>query len=235
MVGEGKIGGKEILRSRLEQLWEEIEEARLRRSPHLVVELVVVTKYLEGVEPLKWLMELGQRAFGENRVQQLEQKARQLEGWPVEWHFIGNLQRNKINKLLRLNPFLIQSISSFKLAEGIDKRASRPVAGLLEINSSGEPTKGGCRPEEAVELYLKIQEECPNLQLKGVMTIGAHTDDEREIRKSFQITYRIFEELQKYGAKICSMGMSNDFQLAIEEGSNMVRIGSRLFRNLPQV
>jgi len=220
----------EKIRERLEEVWERIERARWRRDPHQIVQLVVVTKYLEDIAPLKEMLELGQRAFGENRVQELERKAKLLENEPVEWHFIGNLQKNKINKLLKLDPFLIQSITSLELAEAIDKRAQKPVSALLEINSSGEPSKHGCTPEEAVELYHQILEKCPNIRLKGVMTIGAHTDEVGKIRESFRLTYSIFEKLKPVGAEICSMGMSNDFEIAIEEGSNMVRIGSLLFR-----
>jgi hypothetical protein len=213
---------------RLEELIQRIERARLRRSEHLVVQLVAVTKYTQQIEPLKKLLAEGQRAFGENRVQELERKAQLLADEPVEWHFIGNLQKNKINKLLRIDPFLIHSINSFELAEAVNKRAKKPVACLLEINSAREESKHGCDPAEAVELYHRIVEELPNIRLKGVMTIGAHTDEVEEIRRSFRLTYSIFEKVKKWGAQICSMGMSHDFEIAIEEGSNMVRIGSLL-------
>jgi pyridoxal phosphate enzyme (YggS family) len=212
----------------LDELIQRVEAARLRRSEHLIVQIVAVTKYTDNPEVLKRLFNDGQRAFGENRVQDMEKKVKALEDLPIEWHFIGNLQKNKINKLLSLNPFMIQSINSYELAEAINKRASKPVRCLIEINSSGEPTKHGMEPEVAVETYLKIKENLPNINLQGVMTIGAHTDDEKAIRESFRKTYKIFEELKPHGAKICSMGMSNDFEIAIEEGSNMIRVGSAL-------
>jgi len=212
----------------LDELIQRVEAARLRRSEHLIVQIVAVTKYTDNPEVLKRLFNDGQRAFGENRVQDMEKKVKALEDLPIEWHFIGNLQKNKINKLLSLNPFMIQSINSYELAEAINKRASKPIRCLIEINSSGEPTKHGMEPEVAVETYLKIKENLPNINLQGVMTIGAHTDDEKAIRESFRKTYKIFEELKPHGAKICSMGMSNDFEIAIEEGSNMIRVGSAL-------
>ncbi len=212
----------------LDELIQRVEAARLRRSEHLIVQIVAVTKYTDNPEVLKRLFNDGQRAFGENRVQDMEKKVKALQDLPIEWHFIGNLQKNKINKLLSLNPFMIQSINSYELAEAINKRASKPVRCLIEINSSGEPTKHGMEPEVAVETYLKIKENLPNINLQGVMTIGAHTDDEKAIRESFRKTYKIFEELKPHGAKICSMGMSNDFEIAIEEGSNMIRVGSAL-------
>jgi len=216
---------------RLDELIQRVENARLKRSEHLIVQIVAVTKYTKDIEPLKKLYNDGQRAFGENRVQDMEEKVNALSDLPIEWHFIGNLQKNKINKLLKLNPFMIQSINSYELAEAINKRATKPVRCLIEINSSREPTKHGMDPEIAVETYLKIKENLKNINLQGVMTIGAHVDDEKEIRKSFKITYDIFEKLKPYGAKICSMGMSGDFEIAIEEGSNMIRVGSALLNS----
>jgi len=215
----------------LDELIQKVEAARLRRSEHLIVQIVAVTKYTKDTLPLKRLYAEGQRAFGENRVQDMEDKVNALSDLPIEWHFIGNLQKNKINKLLKLNPFMIQSINSYELAVAINKRADKPIRCLLEINSAKEPTKHGLAPELAVETYLKIKENLPNINLQGVMTIGAHVDDEKEIRKSFQLTYNIFEKLRPYGAKICSMGMSGDFEIAIEEGSNMIRIGSALLNS----
>jgi hypothetical protein len=215
----------------LDELIQRVEEARLRRSEHLIVQIVAVTKYTKDTEPLRKLYNEGQRAFGENRVQDMEDKVNALSDLPIEWHFIGNLQKNKINKLLKLNPFMIQSINSYELAEAINKRTDKPVRCLLEINSAKEPTKHGLQPELAVETYLKIKENLPNINLQGVMTIGAHVDDEEEIRKSFRLTYKIFEQLKPYGAKICSMGMSGDFETAIEEGSNMIRVGSALLNS----
>ncbi|MEO1928586.1 MAG: YggS family pyridoxal phosphate-dependent enzyme [Nautiliaceae bacterium] len=218
----------------LDELIQRVEAARLRRSEHLIVQIVAVTKYTKDIEPLKRLYAEGQRAFGENRVQDMEDKVKALEDLPIEWHFIGNLQKNKINKLLKLNPFMIQSINSYELAEAINKRTDKPVRCLLEINSAKEETKHGLQPELAVDTYLKIKENLKHINLQGVMTIGAHVDDEEEIRKSFRLTYKIFEELKPYGAKICSMGMSNDFEIAIEEGSNMIRIGSALLNSYMQ-
>ena len=152
-----------------------------------------------------------------------------LEELPIEWHFIGNLQKNKINKLLKLDPFMIQSLNSFELAKEIDKRAKKPIKALLEINSAKEDTKSGIEPEKAIETYHQILQECPNIKLQGVMTIGAHTNNQKDIINSFELTYNIFEKLQPKGAKICSMGMSADFELAIKCGSNMIRVGSALF------
>ena len=213
----------------LNELIQRVEKARLEVNEHLIVKIVAVSKYSDS-DAVEKLYNEGQRAFGENRVQVLEEKVNNLSKLPIEWHFIGNLQKNKINKLLSLNPFMIQSINSLELAKEIDKRAKKPIRCLLEINSANENTKSGIQPELAIETYNQILEECPNINLQGIMTIGAHTDNQKEIIKSFELTYSIFEKLQNKGAKICSMGMSSDFELAIKCGSNMIRVGSALFK-----
>ncbi len=224
---------KEKLRSNLDKIIWDIEEARLKRSEHLIVQLCVVSKYTE-IENIKTLYELGQRNFGENQVQQLEARNKALEDLPIAWHMIGTLQKNKINKLIDSNPVLLQSLDSLDLAEALNKRLEvkgKKMSALLQINSSGEETKSGVEPEAAKDIYQEIQERFKNIELKGVMTIGAHTDDAGLIKKSFETTYQIFDSLKNDGATICSMGMSSDFKLAIECGSNMVRIGSRLFKD----
>jgi len=215
---------------KIDELIQRVEKARLRRSEHLIVQIVAVTKYTDDINVLKRLYEDGQRAFGENRVQDMEKKVNSID-LPIEWHFIGNLQKNKINKLLKLNPFMIQSINSYELAEAVNKRANKPIRCLLEINSAREETKHGLDPDLAIDTYLKIKENLKNINLQGVMTIGALSEDKDEIRKSFRLTYKIFEKLNPYGAKICSMGMSFDFEIAIEEGSNMIRVGSLLIKD----
>ena len=213
----------------LNELIQKVEKARLEVNEHLIVKIVAVSKYSDS-KAVKKLYNEGQRAFGENRVQVLEEKVNNLKELPIEWHFIGNLQKNKINKLLKLDPFMIQSINSLELAKEIDKRTKKPIRCLLEINSAKEESKSGIEPEKSIDVYTQIIEECPNINLQGVMTIGAHSEEEKEIIKSFELTYSIFEKLQNKGAKICSMGMSNDFEVAIKCGSNMIRVGSALFK-----
>ena len=220
------------LRDNFDAIIQRVEAARIRRSEHHIVQIVAVTKYV-GVDEIKALYELGQRAFGESRVQDLKNKSSQLEELPIEWHFIGRLQKNKINHLIDLDPWLMQSLDSLELALEIDKRLEtkgKKLDCLLQINSAKEASKAGVMPEVAYDEYLKIIEETKHINLTGVMTIGAHTEDKEIIKKSFDTTYKIYESLQPHGAQICSMGMSNDFELAIECGSNMVRIGSLFFQ-----
>ncbi len=213
-----------------DEVLQKIEKARVQTNEYNIIKLVAISKYVTSKE-IQELYQVGQRAFGENKVQDLKQKANELQNLPLEWHFVGRVQKNKINHLLELSPSLIQSCDSFELALAIDKRVKndKKVPILLQINSAKEESKAGVMPEVAKEIYHQIKQECPNLLLKGVMSIGAHSDNQKEIEKSFKTTYKIFEDLKPLGAEICSMGMSGDFELAIKCGSNMLRLGSLLF------
>ncbi|MFT7879252.1 MAG: YggS family pyridoxal phosphate-dependent enzyme [Sulfurimonas sp.] len=224
---------KEQLRRNLDEVIWKIEEARISVSEHHIVQLVGVGKYTE-IENIATLYELGQRAFGENQVQQLAERMEVLEELPLQWHMIGSLQKNKINKLIDLRPFLFHSLDSIELAETLNKKLEakeQTMSALLQINAAGEETKSGVATEKAYDIYQQIIESCPNINLKGVMTIGAHTEDNALVQKSFEDTYAIYDKLQKEGATICSMGMSGDYELAIKCGSNLVRVGSALFKS----
>jgi len=226
------ILNKEHLRANLDEVIWNIEEARITVSEHHIVKLVTVAKYTE-LENISTLYELGQRAFGENQVQQLKERMHALEALPLEWHMIGSLQKNKINNLIDLRPTLMQSLDSLELAHELNKKLETKEAKmhcLLQINAANEKSKSGFASEEAYDMYQNIKESCPNINLKGVMTIGAHSEDTKMIQKSFETTYSIYEKLQKEGATICSMGMSSDYTLAIKCGSNLVRVGSALFK-----
>jgi PLP dependent protein len=208
---------------------ERIEKARLRVSDHHIVKIVAASKYVDD-SAIKSLYEIGQRAFGENKVQDLVGKAEVLDDLPLEWHFIGSLQKNKINHLLSVRPHLLHSIDSIELAHALNERLEREnmrLRALVQINSAQEASKSGFSSEEIRDKYLQIIEECPRLQLQGVMSIGAHVEDRQIVQKSFETTRRIYDTLPN--ATICSMGMSSDFELAIECGSTMIRLGSILF------
>jgi PLP dependent protein len=216
----------------LDEIITKVEGARLRISEHHIVKIIGVSKY-STADDVKTLYEAGQRAFGENKVQDLKEKSEVLDDLPIEWHFIGTLQKNKINNLIDLNPTLVHSLDSLDLALELNKKLeakNKKLSALLQINSAYEETKSGVLPENAVEIYKQIIELCPNIILKGVMSIGAHVEDEKVIKDSFKTTKKIYDELVPFGAKYCSMGMSSDFELAIASGSNMIRVGSSLFK-----
>jgi len=226
------ILNKEHLRANLDEVIWNIEEARITVSEHHIVQLVAVGKYTE-VENIATLYDLGQRAFGENQVQQLKERMDTLEELPLQWQMIGSLQKNKINNLIDLRPTLMQSLDSLDLAEELNKKLDAKETKmncLLQINAANEESKSGFSSQEAYDMYQTIKESCPNINLKGVMTIGAHSEDTKLIQQSFETTHSIYEKLTKEGATICSMGMSSDYTLAIKCGSNLIRVGSALFK-----
>lgn len=190
--------------------------------------LIAVSKNVTENEVIS-LYNQGIRDFGENRVQELKRKSEILSNLDINWHFIGRLQSNKINQLISLRPTLWQSCESLEMALEVDKRLNYKLDTLLQINSANEESKQGVDPKDAINIYKEIQNRCKNLNLIGVMSIGAHSDDIDKIKKSFEITKEIFDSLKPHGATICSMGMSGDFKLAIECGSNMIRLGTILY------
>lgn len=212
--------------NKLKTIWERIENARVSSES---INLVAVSKSVEW-DAVKAMYEAGQMDFGENRVQVLKPKVQNLSELDINWHFIGRLQTNKINNLIDLNPILWHSCDSLEHALEFDKRLEKKgktLDTLLQINSANEDEKQGVTAEKAKDVYQEISEKCKNLNLKGVMSIGAFSDDKKLIQKSFEQTHKIYESLPN--ASLCSMGMSSDFELAIKCGSNMLRIGSVLF------
>ena len=208
-------------------------EALLEQVESSGAKLVAVSKSVD-THDVKRLASFGQLDFGENRVQELERKIEGLAGISADysrlrWHFIGRLQSNKINALLALRPALWQSCESVDAALSVEKRLSYELPCLVQINSANESSKQGASLDEAVDIYNEICQRCKLLKPVGVMSIGANNSDESVIAKSFEDTYKVFESLQKHGAKICSMGMSDDWRIALKCGSNMLRLGRILW------
>lgn len=223
---------KEQAVSNLNKVISKMEGARLFISEHHIVKLIAVSKY-STKEDITSLYEAGQRAFGENKVQDLKEKSNALDELPLEWHFIGTLQKNKINNLIDLKPTLMHSLDSLELAQELNKKLeakNTTMKCLLQINSANEATKAGVKAEEAFEIYKTITDTCLNIKLQGVMSIGAHSEVRDEIKKSFTLTKEVYDKVVPLGAKYCSMGMSSDYELAIASGSNMIRVGSSLFK-----
>lgn len=199
------------------------------------VSLVAVSKF-HPIEDLMEAYEAGQRIFGESRAQELVQK-KQLLPDDIEWHFIGQLQRNKVKDIA---PFIhtIHSIDSLKLIEEVEKQAAkhdRTIRILLEIHVAQEETKAGFTPGECRDLLLSFSpEKYPHVQFGGLMTMATNTDDTEQIRKEFRLLKSLFDDLKRTyltnpNFNTLSMGMSTDYEIAISEGSNMVRIGSTIF------
>ena len=220
---------KEKAIQNLDNIISKIEFSRLQVSDHHIVQLIAISKYSTSKD-IETLYHAGQRAFGENKVQDLKQKQEELEHLPLSWHFVGTLQKNKINNLIDLNPTLMHSLDSLELAQELDKKLkakNKTMNCLLQVNSAYEDTKSGVNPKDAIEAYKIIKENYSNIILKGVMSIGAHSEDKELINKSFKTTKTIADNCN---TQICSMGMSGDFEKAILNGSNMIRVGSALFK-----
>jgi len=198
------------------------------------VKLVAVSKTFSS-EKVSEALATGTVDFGENYVQELVDKRNALLGKNIRWHFIGHLQSNKV-KYIADWIYLIHSVDSESLAAEIQKRvekANRTIDILVEVNTSEEATKFGVKPAKAIEL-LKHVSQFPNINLKGLMTIGPFTDDKNASRGSFQLLKSIFDEandtiVAKKPMSELSMGMTHDYEIAIAEGSTMVRIGTAIF------
>ena len=200
------------------------------------VNLVAVSKTKPN-SAIQEAYEAGHRIFGENKVQELSRKYEELPK-DIEWHFIGHLQSNKVKYIA---PFvsLIHGVDSWKLLKMINKegrKSDRVIPCLLQFHIAEEETKFGLDLEEAKAL-LEMPElkELEHIDLVGVMGMATYTDDESQVRKEFGKLKSIFEQLKdayfagKDSFKEISMGMSGDYQLAVDEGSTMVRVGSRIF------
>ena len=199
------------------------EELRLSK-----ITLVAVSK-TKPIEDILELYNLGHRDFGENYVQELSEKAEKLPN-DIRWHFIGHLQTNKVKSIIPF-VYLIHGVDSLKLLTEINKQAEknkRIIDCLLQVHIAQEETKFGFDETEFSNLELK---QFLNVRIKGLMGMASLTDDINKIRIEFKSLKTLFEKLkvQNPELSILSMGMSADYKIAIEEGSNMVRIGSLLF------
>jgi pyridoxal phosphate enzyme (YggS family) len=223
--------GFEYIESNFRALVSEIDALAKGRR----VTLVAVTKSGSDEELLA-LCKAGAVNIGENRPGELRRRGDLLkdQGFKPILHEIGNLQRNKV-KLIISDVALIHSLDSISLAEEIDKQAKkvgRVVPVLIEINSGREEQKGGILPEDAEEFLLALK-DFSSIEVTGLMTMGPVCENPEEMRPYFRETKELFDRLnQKYGFKeaILSMGMSDSYAVAIEEGSTLVRVGRRLFK-----
>ena len=241
---------------RYEQVKRRIEEAAKRagrRADDIV--LVAVTKNA-SVDEIRELIELGQVDFGENRVQNLVQRAAQINEYlsrqqqlhtergrrlppEVRWHMIGHLQRNKARKVLNCVR-LVHSVDSLRLAEEIQVGAARfeePVEVLVQVNTSGEKSKFGCAPA-AVRHLLDQIDTMLNLRARGMMCMAPLAERAEDARATFERCRELFEELRSEGVggerfNLLSMGMTSDFETAIKCGANIVRIGTAIFGEAP--
>ncbi|QUH20911.1 YggS family pyridoxal phosphate-dependent enzyme [Alkaliphilus sp. B6464] len=222
------------LEKNIEDILDRVERAAIasNRNPE-EVKLIAVTKTVD-IDIMKRAIEYGIVHVGENKVQELVRKYEAI-GPVVKWHLIGHLQRNKVKYIID-KVDLIHSLDSYRLAEEIDKRAkeiNRVVECLLQVNVSGEESKYGISVKGAKELLKEIV-TLNNVKIVGLMTMAPHVENQEETRQYFSALKTLSEEISEIGLenvemKYLSMGMSNDFEIAIEEGASLIRVGSSIF------
>ena len=220
------------IRENLELIRQNIEKAcqRVKRDP-LQVQLVAVCKD-QSVEKIKQVYDLGIRLLGENKTQEAEIHMQQLVGADIFWHFIGKLQKNKINKLLNIF-HLIESVDGVKSLEHIHKRVDEPVELFIEINIGEEKNKSGFTIE-GLKKALPYISNLNKVIVSGLMAIPPYFEDPEKVRPYFSQLRGLKNSINKMAAanlKIShlSMGMSHDYEVAVEEGATMIRIGTALF------
>lgn len=219
----------------LTQIPRRLEE--IRQTLPEGVGLVAVSKF-HPAEAIEAAAGAGQRAFGESRVQELQAKVERLGHGPYVWHFIGHLQTNKVRQLLRLRPALIESVDSLRLLDEIDKEAGRqgivqPL--LMQLHVAREETKFGFFPEELLDWFrARSFESLRATHICGVMGMASNTDDTERVEADFRLIRSVFDEIRRIcpdlrGFDTVSMGMSDDYGVAVRCGSTLVRVGSAIF------
>lgn len=195
--------------------------------------LVAVTK-THSVSEINEAIDNGVTDIGENKVQEILDKYDSVK--PVRWHMIGHLQTNKVKYIID-KVDLIHSVDSLKLAKEISKRATehgKTMDILLQINIAGEESKFGVSPDESKNLLLSILNDCPALKIKGLMTVAPFAENPESVRSVFARAKKMYEEFAlinhaRLDFEYLSMGMTHDYTVAIEEGSNLVRVGTAIF------
>lgn len=232
---------KDDIKINLEEVHRRMEEAckACGRDPK-EVRLLMATKTVTPERILK-AFEYGELLIGENKVQELCEKYEPLSSVKHETHFIGHLQTNKIKDVIKYAD-CIESVDRLDLAEKLSKRLEsegKTMDILIQVNTSQEESKFGCKPEEAFALTEKIA-KLPCLKIKGLMTIGLFSDDMDKVRLCFKLLQKIRKEITEknipnVSMEVVSMGMTGDLEVAIEEGSTLIRVGTAIFgkRNYP--
>lgn len=217
----------------IENNLKEIEEDIKKYSKN-GAKLLPVTK----THPVEYIMKaynLGYRDFGENKVQEILRK-KELLPQDINWHLIGHLQTNKVNKIVGVAK-LIHSVDSIKLLKKINSRANELSIiqdVLLELNISGEDSKSGFDNKDSFKEIIKEISDLNSISIKGLMTMAPNIEDEEEIREIFKKAKKIFDYLSKisynnFDIRYLSMGMTNDYIIALQQGANIIRVGSKIF------
>ena len=223
-----------MIKENLEEVREKIRQACQRRGRREEdVTLISVSK-TKPVEMLREAYEAGSRDFGENRVQEIMEKYGQMPE-DVRWHMIGHLQKNKVRQVID-KAVLIHSVDTVELAEQIEKDAAKrdlTVDILLEVNVAEEESKFGFRTEEVEAAVMKIK-EFPHVHIKGLMTIAPFVSNSEDNREVFKKLYQLYVDIRSknidnVNMSVLSMGMTGDYEVAVEEGATMIRVGTGIF------
>ena len=221
----------ELLRARIERAAE-----RSGRTAS-AIEVVAISK-TRSVREIEAAYTCGLRLVGENRIQEAAAKRPQVAA-PLAWHFVGRLQTNKAGRAIELFD-LIQSVDSARLAQALSRRADqagRTIEVLLQVNTAGSLSQAGVAPDQFVDLVAALA-PLPHLRIRGLMTIAAHSEDESTVRGCFRTLRELGEKVAEcefagVSMDYLSMGMSGDFELAIAEGANLLRLGTAIFGPRP--
>lgn len=218
------------MKQRKEKILKQIQEACVRFHRNVNdVKLLAVSKK-QSLNKLKEMVSLGQKSLGENYVQELLQKQETLSNLNIDWHLIGPLQSNKVSKIIG-KVSLIHSVSNIKLAKIISEKAKENGIVqnvLLQINTSGEASKNGVDLKDS-EKFIREALSLSNIKVQGLMTMPPFTDDGEDSRPHFQILRKLRDAFKDYGVIELSMGTTQDFEIAIQEGATIIRVGEALF------
>lgn len=223
---------QDTIAQNIEQLKRRVSEICKRTGRNEAgVGIVAVSKTF-GTDKIDEALAAGLADFGENYVQELRKKMQILRGRPVRWHFIGHLQTNKVKYIIN-SVHLLHSLDSLRLAEEVQKRAGRPVDVLVEVQTTGEAAKTGVRPDEVAELTRQIA-RLDKVRVRGLMTMGPFSDNPEDSRASFRLLAQLrriieAERIPRVVMEHLSMGMTHDYEVAIEEGATILRIGTAIF------
>ena len=221
-----------MLEKNIKIVWDKISNACFKCGRNVSELRLIAVSKTQSSDLILEAIKLGLNNFGENKAQELKQKAEQIN-FDVIWHFIGHLQTNKVKYIINHAEF-IHSVDSIKLAEEINSKAekiNKRQKILLEVKTSEEESKFGLQSEDDVFNLLEFCKSKANIEVVGLMTMAPFTDNEKIIRKSFSSLRLLKEKINSFGYNLTelSMGMTNDFEIAIEEGSTMLRIGTAIF------
>lgn len=222
----------ELFRRRLSEV------CRKAGRPTDQIRCVAISKG-QPAESIRAAAAAGFKEIGENRIQEALKKSSNLGDLGIVWHLVGTLQTNKVRSAVNLFS-MIQSLDRKELAEAIQKeceKQNRQIDVLIQVEPTGEPGKHGVRPEEIVKM-LKALRSYDRLRIRGLMAIGPNTEDSNAVHSCFRNVRRLFTEIQKADGlsdyfDTLSMGMSSDFEIAIEEGATMIRVGTLIFGSRP--